>query len=459
MFKHEKIVLIILSIVYAFIGSITDRPSMQSLSMMGWFGIVQLVFCIISWLKKGNQLVSPYVIFLLTLYIFSYGQSFLWALGLESERTLVGFRGCTIPEIFDAQVITIIMLVYFQVGALYCYSNRRHFYREVVSVDYTSSLRKIGWILFIISVVPYSSGMIQNMILSMTMGYEALYEGEAKVGIANWSAIIADYCIPSLICLYISYRNNKYKRRIITLFFLMNILAILITGGRTFAVILIALIVIMYNYLVKRFTRKWLIVGCLGAFLLLQILSLVANFRVESDKGASLSSVKLENNGAVDAIAEMGGTMFCLIKTQNLVPERENYRFGKSYIYAFTSLIPNLGFWEIHPAKQESNLSDWLTDSLGLDYGTGFSMCAEAFANFGNLGFIVFFFWGWFIASIMGKIEQSAWSQNYAQMAFLLILFWFFLTLPRNNFINLIRPIFFVAGPIYLYCTKFRIRL
>lgn len=211
---------------------------------------------------------------------------------------------------------------------------------------------------------------------------------------------------------------------------------------------------VFVNYLVKRFTRKWLVVGCFGVFFLLQILSYVASVRTDSGRGASMESVKIENNGAVDAVAEMGGTMFCLIKTMNLVPECQSYRYGRSYMYAFTSIIPNLGFWDIHPAKKEANLSDWLTDSLGLDYGTGFSMCAEAYANFGYLCFLAFIFWGWFLANIFGKIEISAQTQNYALMAFLLILFWFFLTLPRNNFINLIRPFFFIAGPIYLYCTK-----
>lgn len=57
-------------------------------------------------------------------------------------------------------------------------------------------------------------------------------------------------------------------RRSITLFFVVNIVVILVTGGRTFAVILIALIVILYNYLVKRLTKKWLLVGCIGAFVL-----------------------------------------------------------------------------------------------------------------------------------------------------------------------------------------------
>lgn len=443
-----------MSVVYTIIGCITDNPTIHSLSMMGWFGIIQLVYCIICWMKRGNQFISPYIVFLLTLYVFSYGQSFLWAFGLEFERTLIGFRGVIIPEIFKAQVLTIIMLAFFQIGASYYCIKIKNINNNAISANVTFRFKKIGWILFAISVLPYSIETYSNMLLSLTSGYGALYGGTAKIGLANWSGIIADYCIPSLICLYIAYRQHPLMRRIITLFFLINIIAILITGGRTFAVILLALVIILYNYLVKRFTRKWLVVGCFGVFFLLQILSYVASVRTESGRGASMESVRIENNGAVDAVAEMGGTMFCLIKTMNLVPEHQSYRYGRSYMYAFTSVIPNLGFWDIHPAKKEANLSDWLTDSLGLDYGTGFSMCAEAYANFGYLCFVVFFFWGRFIASLFGKIEISAQMHNYALMAFLLILFWFFLTLPRNNFINLIRPVFFIAGPIYLYCTK-----
>ena len=171
-----------MSCVYAIVGYTTDYPTMQSLSMMGWFGLVQLIYCIMSWMKRGNQFISPYIIFLLTLYIFSYGQSFLWALGLESERTLVGFRGCTIPEIFEAQVLTLIMLAFFQVGASYYSTNRQTFYNDEISVDDTYSLRRIGWFLFIVSVIPYSMETVQKMIISMTSGYAAIYQGEDKVG-------------------------------------------------------------------------------------------------------------------------------------------------------------------------------------------------------------------------------------------------------------------------------------
>lgn len=458
LFNKEKIILFLLSIVYAVVGYFTDDPAIQSLGMMGRFGLVQLIYCVISWLKRGNQLISPYIIFLLSLYIFSFGQSFLWALGLEPERSLIGFYGITIPEIFEAQVLTLIMLAFFHIGAIYSLTRKTSDRIELqVSVDYSHRLRQIGWLIFTISAIPYISEAINDMVLSMAQGYGAIY-GEDKVGLDNLSGFIAGYFIPSVICLFIAYKDNKIMRNIFVGILLLNIVAILLIGGRSNAVILISILLILYNYLVERFTKKWMVVGVVGIFFLLQVLALVASVRTEGGRSARIEGVKVENNAAIDAIAEMGSTMFCLIKTKELVPGNQDFRYGKSYAFAFTALIPNLGFWDIHPAKKESNLSDWLSDSLGLSYGTGFSMCAEAYANFGYFGFIIFFFWGWFLANIFGKIEVSVRTKNYALMAFLLILFWYFLKLPRNNFINLVRPIFFVAGPIYLYCTNFKLK-
>lgn len=458
MFKHEKIVLIILCVAYAFIGLVIDHPTLQSLGLLGWLGLAQFIFCTMSWLKRGNQFISPYIIFLCCLYVFLFGQSFLWALGLESDRTLIGFYDITVKEIFYAQIQTIIMLSFFHIGAVYSLQKQKYrLYYFSLARDCSQRLKWIGWFLFFCSIVPYLSETIHAMILSMTKGYGALYEGEGKVGFNNFSGFIADYFIPSIICLFIAYRDNKIIRRFLLGFFIINIATILLTGGRSNAVVLLSILILLYNYLVHKFTARWIVVGIVGSFILLQVLAFIAQARVEGIGTAT--KMKVENNAAVDAIAEMGGTMFCLIKTAELVPSKQSYKYGKSYLYAFTTLIPNLGFWDIHPAKIESNLGDWLQEELNLGYGTGFSMCAEAYVNFGYFAFVVFFFWGWFLASIFGKIEISVQTKNYALLAFLMILFWYFLKLPRNNFINLIRPIFFVAGPIYLYCTKFRIRL
>lgn len=459
LFRNDRIILLIISLISLFVGWGTSLPTLQSLSLMGWICLLQFLYSIISWVKKGNQLLSPYIIFLITLYIFSTGQSFLWALGLESNRTLIGFYGVTIAEIFKAQIFTQIMLAFFQIGAS-TYMVKISMIRipkEKIDIDSTK-LKKVGWILFIVSVIPYFQTMITRLLLSLSQGYGALFEGEEKVGFENIGGFISDYYIPSIICLFIAYRRNVYMRSFITFVLIINIIAILITGGRSNAVILIALLLIMYNYLVSKFKRKTFLFGILGAFFLLQILAYVGSSRSELGRSTNFNEVKFEDNAAVDAIAEMGSTMFCLIKTQNLVPDKFDYKYGKSYAYSFTTLIPNIGLWKIHPAKKESNLSNWLTETLGLSFGTGFSMCAEAYINFGYFCFVVFFIWGYFLANIFGKIEISAKTGDWAALAFLLILFWFFLKLPRNNFINLVRPIFFVAGPIYLYCNNFKFK-
>lgn len=469
LFRQEKIILILLCVVYTLIGYYAEQPFKSHLGLMGWLGTIQLVYCVMSWVKRGNQFISPYIIFLLSLYVFSFGQSFLWAFGLEAKRTLIGYYGITVSDIFYAQVLTLIMLAFFHIGASFWFTRNIGQVSEQIEIesdtneetyvdDRTFRLRQIGWLIFVISVVPYTMETIQNLITSMSMGYGALYRGEEKIGMDNMAGFVSDFFIPSVICLFISYKNNKWIRRFFLGVLSLNIVAILLIGGRSNAVILLAILIILYNYLIKKIDKKWFFVGVFGIFLLLQILTFIANIRSEKGRTVNISNIKFESKAAADAVAEMGGTMFCLIKTMDIVPNKQSYRYGKSYLYSFTTLIPNLGFWKIHPAKKESNLGVWLTNYLHLGYGTGFSMCAEAYVNFGYFSFIVFFIWGWFLASIFGKIEMTARTQNYVLMAFLLILFWYFLKLPRNSFINLVRPIFFVAGPIYLYCTKIRFK-
>lgn len=459
LFKNDRTLLIFMSIFYYFYGISVKSPSMDNVVLMGWLCWFQLFISVYAWTIKGNNFLSPYIIFLVALYVFSNGQSFLWSLRIESERDLIGFHGITVPEVFNAQVLTMEMLAFFQIGASTFLQKQKlaNIYNVHMEIDARPRLKQIGWILFFVSVVPYVFETVNDMIVSLTRGYGAIY-GAGKVGFDNLSAFIADYFIPSVVCLFVAYSQNKRVRRFLCTILIVNILAILIIGGRSNAVIIIALLLILYHYLVKPFTRKWLLVGIIGAFFLLQVLAFVGHSRVESNRSANITETAIENNAAVDAVAEMGSTMYCLIKTMGIVPAKSDYRYGRSYAYAFTTVIPNLGFWDIHPAKKESNLGDWLTEELDLGYGTGFSMCAEAYINFGYFAFVIFFIWGYFISNVFGKIDPALRRGDYSLLVFMLILFWFFLKLPRNNFINLVRPIFFVAGPIYYYCKKLNTR-
>jgi len=208
--------------------------------MLGAVGLIQYFISVYSSLKNGQRLISPYIVFLTVLYIFQAGQSLMYPFDIISERDLIGFMAISTKDVFNAQVVTFPFLAFFQIGSLLCKVGKGNFektgHTELIQ---KKRLIRIGYFLAIVSVYPYYQELIHNAILSMLKGYGALYEGEAKIGVANLQSMIADYFIPSIICLYIGYKNNKSARVIITSILLLNCVIILVTGGRSEAVIIL----------------------------------------------------------------------------------------------------------------------------------------------------------------------------------------------------------------------------
>ena len=454
--RSSIIILFFFILFYIIYGMYVSVPSYIDLRIVGGVGFVQFLFSIYSSLKNGQKLISPYIIFLIVLYVFHVGQSLIYPFDIVSKNDLVGFMGITIADVFSAQLVSFSFIAFFQIGAL-LYKPKKcvNAYDDAVTAQQEKRLTRIGWFIAIISVYPYYQELISNAILSLTRGYGALYEGEVKIGLANLQTVIADYFIPSIICLYIGYRRKNAIRIILTSILLFNSLIILITGGRSEAVIILGLLLVLRNYLVKPFTRKNLVAigGC--AVIVLMLLSSIAQMRSNTNRSLKdtfkISSNKEDSNGVVSAIGEMGGSMFCQIWTKEIISQTGDYRYGSSYAYAFTSIIPNLGFWSLHPAKVHADLGSWLTSQKGLTFGTGYSMVAEAYINFGYFGFLIMMLWGYLAARIFGYIGIALDKRDIAYMAFVLVFFWFALKIPRNSFVGIVRAIFYFALPIYWY--------
>ena len=140
--------------------------------------------------------------------------------------------------------------------------------------------------------------------------------------------------------------------------------------------------------------------------------------------------------------------MFPLINVMLLVPDSYPFRFGTSYLYSFTTVIPNLGMWKIHPAVSKANLGIWLKDVLGLRYGPGFSFAAEAYINFGWFGIIVLFilggFYGWFFSLVDKKQD------NPAILVFVFTVFVLVTMTTRNSFVGTVRAFLYVSLPLYI---------
>lgn len=457
---NYNLLAIVLCLFYVTFDRFASSVSHSVLTLLGGVGVFQLFLSLYSWKQKGNDILSPYIFFLFALYVFSLGQCLLYPFGLVSEkRNLEGFLGITEEDIFKSSIVSLLMLLFFHLGALF--AQKKHFRSRISNVGrrfYDSDLvklRRVGFFFFLISFFPYMSDTINDMFTSLEMGYGSTY-GIGRIGVDNINALVAAFFIPSIICLFISHKDNRLIRSIILVFMFLLVFVILLIGRRSYAVILLCLLIVLYNFFVKRFSRKMLFLGTICVFFFLQVLAYVADTRAH---GRSFSdNVEVSDNAAVDAVAEMGLTQMCLIKSMEHVPDKEPYRYGKSFFYSFTTLIPNLGFWAIHPARREANMSEWLTNKLEVNFGTGFSMCAEAWINFGYFGILLFFFWGVVLGRLFGSIETFISNEEFNKVAFILIIFWFCLVLPRNSFISIIRGLFYYAIPIYLLCNNFKYR-
>ncbi|MCW5889151.1 MAG: O-antigen polysaccharide polymerase Wzy [bacterium] len=85
---------------------------------------------------------------------------------------------------------------------------------------------------------------------------------------------------------------------------------------------------------------------------------------------------------------EMGNTLDTVVRSMALVPTRENYFAGKTYLWALARALPNVS---LQPRDWGFVSSVWIVEKTAPDVaarfgGFGYSVVAEAYINFGGVG-------------------------------------------------------------------------
>jgi oligosaccharide repeat unit polymerase len=133
--------------------------------------------------------------------------------------------------------------------------------------------------------------------------------------------------------------------------------------------------------------------------------------RIEAAK--TLSAQELAGH----AFREMGGSVTVFGHTLDLVPARDDYIYGMSFVRAVVDAIPNVGLTKgksFSIKKLEYSPSAWLTWQLNPAFfasggGYGFAMGAELFYNFSFPGVLMgAAFLGWMTVRIRNAAYESA---------------------------------------------------
>ena len=387
-------------------------PLMASLVMLAAYwsmarppDFVVWLFCVIftvhfgwgfwSWQAATGRYIDSYSLFFASLCLFNGGHMVLWAVGLSD--------GCDLFERFPEETTCRTLLLvnagvtaFHFAGLLACVfreGRRRQgpaprsesTQREPYDV---SRIRLLG-VLFVAASFPLAvSQAIKSFELVADKGYMALYQQDLKTGIANWDSLLPMFLMPGVLFFYAGWHRSASAR--IFCWGLATAYAVtdLLLGLRNPAVMSGLSIALFHEAVVRKIPRA-AIVGI--GVVVLGLLPLVARVRDQKQEDRYDSIFQgIEDNPMVAVIRETGGSACTIAHTVDLVPRVRDYDYGVGYWYAALTVIPNF-FGDRHMTVERGKFSNWLIWAVDPETaqrggGLGYSVVAEAYANFSIFG-------------------------------------------------------------------------
>lgn len=416
----------------------------KNLMIEAWIAnISYVVLCICLYILNKNIL-NPSIIFMTFIFIFCNGQIFLYSLGLDTTNFFV-FNSNTEDEILKALTYFIFSFLIMGEGLIIVSKQESEKYN--VSKEFNLSIRYIGYLLCILSVLPYSYNMIKMIITTITSGYMANYTGNSQG--AGWGYIM-EFFIPSLLLILYSYKNEKVKRNVFFIIIAIICILNLFTGSRAESMSIMVILLVFYNQYIKKFNKKNFIILLIIAFIAMTLISIIAKIRSKiNTMEQAISMIFINSNPVVETIEELGGTMNAWCLTDSVVPERQDFKYGESYVASFLMVIPStfLGGYSFAP---KAALDIWLQDILDMSYGPGFNIFAETYYNFGWYGGIAFAFILGIFFGKMFNIKSKDKEKNEIFKLLSLIFLFNSLLIPRLPFHSTIRNIFYMYILVYI---------
>ncbi|MFA6808769.1 MAG: O-antigen polysaccharide polymerase Wzy [Eubacteriales bacterium] len=446
------------------INSMSESGCLFWIKIYGVCGWISLGIALYSWTKLRKEFICLYNLFLLLLYLFTYAQCLLFVFDLIPEIISI-FRYSPKCDILNAEMFTILSLICFHIGALICCKKPNLDNYHIIKSTNNSALmntaiKKVGLIFLAFSAPSFFYNLGSAIIIFLTKGYRALYGYDEASGLSlsvldKVVNITSDYFIPALICLLIAYKSSRKKRNIILYLLYIEIAIGLFLGGRGNAIALLLMILVIHHYTVKQITFRKALKYSLYGYFLISFLTVIAQVRGEMNPSILKYILVFFNsfgkeNLFITAIAEMGFTLYPLIMIMKIVPVSYGFLYGKSYLYSFTSIIPNLGFWDIHPATVYSRGGVWLMDVLNLSFGPGYTACADAFRNFGWWGFWILTLFGMLFGKIYSSVDKNTINNRPEIFAIVMIFAYSTLMFVRGDNVYLVRPTFYIVLPIFI---------
>ena len=360
--------------------------------VLSWIGIFLGLFIIWSWHQLTGQLFTLYTIFVLFFFLFNFGQPLMWAFGIHQPDeigagNLYLFGKATSRNIIYTQALTLMSILMFHLGAVFCYKPRRIKHQLEVTYANTEnkklSLKALYYasILLSIIVIPVSLYVsLFDLYYAQLHGYSALYYDPNKPS-SSLLGVIHYMFLPTLIGLLIGSNYKKKVRYFVYFTFLTYLIINLLSGDRGSWVYGLVLFIYMSHTFFKKIkVRKMILYGVGGLFFLYIVNAIVQLRNVGITAENILEAISFEQFPITTFIFEMGSSMQPAIVL--LQYGWDIWPYSNTYLMAIMGVVSTKIFTLFDVPF--STIGSWFSQEyLGISYGAGFSIVAESLLNYG----------------------------------------------------------------------------
>lgn len=291
--------------------------------------------------------------------------------------------------------------------------------------------------------------------LAATGGYQTILAVGASAGYPSFLLILSHLFIAGLVFAYAVFSRHAILAHVTLLLVIAYVLAEMYIGDRSKGISLLLSILFLYDQLRRRIPLKAILIVGVVLFVGLSFVQVVRMVPGGERNYIEAGSMLITDIGSVFSflLGTMGNSLGAVLHTVENVPANEEYSLGLEYLIGLTNVFPSI-FGGSHVVP-EYLPSLWLSKLLipgavESGRGTGYSIIAEAYYNFGFLGPVTVML----LLGILGKAMQN-WALRSGDVCKLAMIGSFFVwmySVPRGVLATFLRPLVWYALTPYVVC-------
>ena len=433
----------------------------DSFNMVTILAMAELIICATSIICSRKNILSVGLIFLFLTFLFNFGQSLIISFfdidkySYKNVISQVGYENYIQAEIFA--ILCIAALTFGYLGNV----TRSENYNNTMIIgekgefyfNEKQRVNKLMLVLVAVTIVPMLYIDISKIFAYLVSGYDSTYSVYMQ-GIGKYINLISQFCKPAVCVLIYTNSENKRAAKNITIAFLIYCGLMMVSGDRGSNIIYMLAVLFVYYRFVAKIKIKTIIIGIVGGYLLLMLITMIGLTRSGSFSIDTIISAYQWRKGdgvIYSTLREFGGSIISLCHSMNYFPTVHPFNCGLTYVVSWVAVLPkypeffnvffgsSFGFTQAFPENASS------MSILGGNY------LGELYFNFGWFGFIGAFYIGKFISKMDTSLFQD---KSVIKTAILIVLFPSLLLWVRDFYMTLLFKTVWIA----LYVKYFSVQ-